>query len=713
MTSDLIETAAANGRTKWLRELLQERLPQLKNDDNSYYDWFEHLISVMEGRGLIEPTQQKDYLSDVRNALKVLDPEHPALDVVDFDKATWTQINNRASDRLSERTTKFISHPDAIVKRAEVLLKSYQWSEIAAGLAVVTGRRCTEVIQTAQFEYKSKYSVTFTGALKRKNEPIECVFEIPTLCEAKLVIDAITNLRDLLGEEIKDLSKRQVASRYSRAVATKCDRYFAELVPPRFDKDNLYTHLFRAIYATIAAYWYCPPTVPEMEFRAAIQGHYQILDEKNPELRRSLAAGRNYFDYKISDGAGNIDGRLGIKLHLFDVKVIEQFQSACSEATTSKFEGQVQNKSTAKSKSKTNQSKSFSMMNESVSSQNSNVVIPSFFLSRLNAISNKLELTNAETIQALFTWTEMGLSLAERLEIDEPNPQAVFETVASLQKQSNNQTALGNSLSAISPEAVVENTNSQKQQALFQLCNSVELLSQTISQFSFNDGEDVSSAQPYAKRLYHKGTMSEGVSFRTPSDIPVRDPLGKSNRRTNANQPRPTEQKLSSSAKKEQINVSSGDKNTSNSDRIPRSSASPAFARRGTLDHSNDNEQSKKSNRQQDIEPSSKSTSNNGRKKQQRTIEAERDINRAIDTVIEFNNAHERSHQDKWYIGIGSIRTLTGRGDKVIRRVLQQREDIEQHHFSHQLDQSHNLKGRDATSIDEVIQLERADSKLD
>ena len=599
----------------------------------------------------------------------------------------WTQINNRASDRLSERTTKFIDQPDAIVKRAEVLLKSYQWSEIAAGLAVVTGRRCTEVIQTAQFEYKSKYSVTFTGALKRKNEPIECVFEIPTLCEAKLVIDAIANLRDLLGEEIKNLSKRQVASRYSRAVATKCDRYFAELVPPRFDKDNLYTHLFRAIYATIAAYWYCPPTVPEMEFRAAIQGHYQILDEKNPELRRSLAAGRNYFDYKISDGAGNIDGRLGIKLHLSDVEVVEQFQSAWKEATTSKFEPQEQNKNTAKIA----RSKSFSMMNESVSSQNSNVVIPSFFLSRLSAISNKLELTNAETIQALFTWTEMGLSLAERLEIDEPNPQAVFETVAGLQKQLNNQTALGNSLSAISPEAVVENTNSQKQQALFQLCNSVELLSQTISQFSFNDGEDVSSAQ-------------------------------------NANKPRSTKQKLSSSAKKEQINVSSGDKNTNNSDRGMRSSASPArtyqageatspvlssFARRGTLDQSNDNEQSKKSNRQEDIEPSSKSTSNNGRKKQQRSIEAERDINRAIDTVIAFNNAHGRSHQEKWYIGIGSIRTLTGRGDKVIRRVLQQREDIEQHHFSHQLDQSHNLKGRDATPIDEVIQLEPTDSSSD
>ena len=178
----------------------------------------------MKQRGLTQPTQQKDYLSDIRNAIRVIDPDHPALQVVDFDTSTWIQINNRASDRLGERTTKFIDNPDAIVKLATTLLGSYQWSEIAAGLAVLTGRRCTEVIKTAQFEYKTKYSVIFTGALKRGNEPVECVFEIPTLCPAQLIIDAIANLRGYLGEEIQDLTKRQVSSRYARAVAAKCDR---------------------------------------------------------------------------------------------------------------------------------------------------------------------------------------------------------------------------------------------------------------------------------------------------------------------------------------------------------------------------------------------------------------------------------------------------------------------------------------------------------
>ena len=313
------------------------------------------------------------------------------------------------------------------MRRATTLLGSYQWSEIAAGLAVVTGRRCTEVIKTAQFEYLSKYSVIFTGALKRGSEPVECVFEIPTLCKAQLVIDAIANLRTQLGEEIQDLSKRQVSRRYGKAVATKCDRYFNELVPPREDKDNLYTHLFRAVYATIASFWYCPPTVPEIEFRAAIQGHYQIRDEKDPTLRRSIAAGRNYFDYKISDDRGNIDGRLGVKLGLPDVEVVQQFQRASSTSSEEARKSNESNESNVRtittseriqdfqsnrSQTQPNKSKTMNELPKSSGSANTKeMVIPSFFQSRLSTIAGKLGITPAQTIQALFTWTEMGLSL--------------------------------------------------------------------------------------------------------------------------------------------------------------------------------------------------------------------------------------------------------------------------------------------------------------
>lgn len=606
----LIHAAADKGRTVWLKNCLTELLPQLNQPSTDYQTWFDSLKSVMEHRGLTQPTQQKDYLSDVRNAIRVIDPNHPALEVVDFDTSTWIQINNRASDRLGERQTKLIDNPDKIVKRATTLLGSYQWSEIAAGLAVVTGRRCTEVIKTAQFEYKSKYSVIFTGALKRGDEPVECVFEIPTLCQAQLVIDAIANLRSQLGEEIHDLSKRQVSSRFGRAVANKCDRYFDEFVPPREDKDNLYTHLFRAVYATIASYWYCPPTIPEIEFRAAIQGHYQIIDERDPKLRRSIAAGRNYFDYRISDGHGNIDGRLGIKLALPDVQVIQQFQSSVSSAELNRDRSQ----SLPDKPPIMNQAS-----NSSNSAHTNSMVIPSFFQSRLSTIADRLGISPDQTIQALFTWTEMGLSLAEQLSVDELSPGAIFRSVEDLQARASNNS---------SPSDIdLTESASLDSQSINQLSTSIRLLSQALSQ----------------RQTSH-------------SDKPILPGKPVDNHRHNPSPPITTQLKPT---KKSQ----------------PTSSVVPT-------------------------------QSEDSRKLSKRTIEAEEEVNRGIDAIIDFNNQPDLAHNDKWHIGIAALRKLTERGDSVVKRVLESRAtEIQQHHAQHQIAPRHNSKGKTYPSINEIISL--------
>ncbi len=116
MNNNLLLVAVNQGRTKWLQKLLSQRLAQLNLPDANYHTWFDALIQSMENRGLVEPSQQKDYLSDVRNAIKVLDTEHPALEVVDFDKQTWTEINNLNSDRIAQRITKFLDRPNEIVK---------------------------------------------------------------------------------------------------------------------------------------------------------------------------------------------------------------------------------------------------------------------------------------------------------------------------------------------------------------------------------------------------------------------------------------------------------------------------------------------------------------------------------------------------------------------------------------------------------------------
>lgn len=446
--SSLLAEAIAQGRTVWLQNLLSELLPNLPKDSQDCCDWFDLILEAFEHRQLIEPSQQKNYLTDVRNAIKVLDPHHPALNIVKFDKETWVEINNANSDRIAQRHTQFLSDPQAIVNRAVELLNSFQWSEIAAGLAVVTGRRCSEVLKTAQFQFQTPYSVSFSGSLKRKGEPTLCVFDIPTLCPAELVIDGIERLRHLLGTEIESLSLRQISGRYSRAVAHKCDEHFADLVPKRTGKDNLYTHLFRAVYATIASHWYCPPHVPEIEYRAAIQGHYQILDENDPQLRRSLAAGRHYFDYQISDGQGNIDGRLGIKLSLNGVSVVSPFSS-----TQTPIPIQSSTKPTPL------------VMSESIS-------IPKYLMSRFQNLSEQLNLDPKDTLEALFDWAEVSLALADSLQLPELKTNVLFDEVERLQNSSSVSSRTTNNGSSDLPFDA---------QNISDLVSSVHLLAQTVA----------------------------------------------------------------------------------------------------------------------------------------------------------------------------------------------------------------------------------------
>lgn len=317
--------------TNWLKALLRELLPQVievKNTPAGHAkaeQWDRLIKERMVGRGLVSLNQQKNPITDVRQVLKAIDVDHPALADVGFSPAEWTEINMPTERSVSQRSAKPIDDPNEIARRAAVLLESESWSELAAGLAVATGRRAAEVIQTAEFERASDWSVWFSGAVKRRGEPVALRFELPTLVAAGSVVEATLRLRSLLDTE--GMSNREINRAYSHAIAQACDRTFADVVPTREGKDNLYTHLFRSVYSTIATFWFCPPQVPELEFRAAIQGHFKVLEEGQTELRRSMAASRHYFDYEISDRMVVLHQgrRKGVRLGEAGVEVIDPF----------------------------------------------------------------------------------------------------------------------------------------------------------------------------------------------------------------------------------------------------------------------------------------------------------------------------------------------------------------------------------------------------
>ncbi len=82
LDSDKLNRACAVARTKWLRQLLAEHLPRLielsgsKEDLEIAKQWDSLIKQKFVERGLISLHQQKNRITDVRNAIKVIDPDH-------------------------------------------------------------------------------------------------------------------------------------------------------------------------------------------------------------------------------------------------------------------------------------------------------------------------------------------------------------------------------------------------------------------------------------------------------------------------------------------------------------------------------------------------------------------------------------------------------------------------------------------------------------
>lgn len=325
------------GKRTWLNaQLANEYLPaiaQLPDTPTGHQQAIDLAATLRQSwvdRNFTQLSQLQPLFDQTRSQIKAkFGADHFSLKYFGLTTAEYTRLNNQKLQRTADRNedVKQLDQPDAIVAKAVgVLDESPHWFDLAAALAVLTGRRSSEILATAQFEKASQWSVTFTGALKRGGERQRLSFEIPTLTTSDRVIAALAKLRQQLPDGV-DLAPEEINRKYGDRVVQACNRHFAGLVPPR-GEDNLYTHLFRAIYATIATFWYCPAWVEPTEYKAAIQGHYAVLDETDPTLRRSLTASRHYADYEIADSVIAQAGgkRKGIKLGYGGIQPIQIFQ---------------------------------------------------------------------------------------------------------------------------------------------------------------------------------------------------------------------------------------------------------------------------------------------------------------------------------------------------------------------------------------------------
>ncbi len=261
---------------------------------------------------------------------------HLALKYFNFPAERWAELTMRSRGTVEQRNQHLVSLPDpsSIIARGRTLLVHEDWAALAAGILAMAGRRVGEVLVSGQIAPKSAYSVLFSGRLKLRGKP-DYAFEIPTLCEADLVLSAWERLRSQPELRAMNLPVSEPTKAHLDAVNGKLypqvrqavTYFFDELLPDlegEASSETVFSHLLRSLYAMLAVWRYCPQRVDPDTFRATILGHRYYFRAQGEE-RLNYLSGHFYHRFVLLAPDGTLDGRRGIALGEPGVSVLEAF----------------------------------------------------------------------------------------------------------------------------------------------------------------------------------------------------------------------------------------------------------------------------------------------------------------------------------------------------------------------------------------------------
>jgi hypothetical protein len=113
MDASLLRQAAAQAKTGWLEQVLTDLLPQVwdltpesSGWQESAASWAAQIDHLFEEKKLTTPGQQKNRRTDIANALRTIDPNHPVIPFVLLPSEVYTQMNYPAASRRGIRIKK-------------------------------------------------------------------------------------------------------------------------------------------------------------------------------------------------------------------------------------------------------------------------------------------------------------------------------------------------------------------------------------------------------------------------------------------------------------------------------------------------------------------------------------------------------------------------------------------------------------------------------
>lgn len=201
-----------------------------------------------------------DYRSAVREALG---DDHPSVRYLQAYRKDEREIADTSRVRVAERLSQLRAiEPEIIAERAERLMRSEDWASRVAGVAIATGRRVPEIVQSGEFHrvVGDDDALVFYGAVKG-GSPVEGRI-VSTLADAGLVLGTIEALRE--QKPLADRTTSQISNSYGKAIAEAAERGLGE----RFTLTEL-----RDVYATIAYDWNWTPDLSYTSYVANALGH--------------------------------------------------------------------------------------------------------------------------------------------------------------------------------------------------------------------------------------------------------------------------------------------------------------------------------------------------------------------------------------------------------------------------------------------------------
>ncbi len=241
--------------------------------------------------------QQGSSLLEDLSQLKV---NHEVLYHLQLSPAERTSIQQRWADVLRDkkRNVVIIDYPTYMQSIYDILnsptaLFSLNtrsgMAPLAFALAAVSGRRMIEIMFQGEFKVSGKYTVDFSGQAKKRSEDKEVSRKIYTLCEAKLFVELLNELRSCraasdFDDVIKGYGENDTRSENGRINAILA-KAFNPWVKSFFGDDRRVYKDSRAIYARIAyeMFFRVDPrwkNVDEDVFFMEILGH----DDENTQL---------------------------------------------------------------------------------------------------------------------------------------------------------------------------------------------------------------------------------------------------------------------------------------------------------------------------------------------------------------------------------------------------------------------------------------------